>query len=208
MAFLFPVKQNAERISKYKEHIDEVKYDKINFPVKLKDISKIENMNYIKFNLFGVDDKQSIYPLYISNKICDKICNLLLIENDNKNHYIWIKDFNKLMNSQSKHKDKLFFCYYCLQHFTSENILKKHAEGCLKINGTKKVKMPCKNRNIFFTNYHKQLMVPFVIYADFECITVPINEKHGNNTEAYQELKACDYGYKIVCQYDDKYSKA
>ena len=55
--------------------------------------------------------------------------------------------------------------------------------------------------------YHKQLMAPFVIYADFKSITVPINEKHGNNTEAYQEHKACGYGYKIVCQYDDKYSK-
>ena len=40
LAFLFPVKQKAERISKYKEHIDKVKYDKINFPVKLKDIPK------------------------------------------------------------------------------------------------------------------------------------------------------------------------
>ena len=24
---------------------------------------------------------------------------------------------------------------------------------------------------------------------------------------AYREHKACGYGYKIVCQYDDKYSK-
>ena len=23
-------------------------------------------------------------------------------------------------------------------------------------------------------------MVPFVIYADFECITIPIKEEHGN----------------------------
>ena len=38
-------------------------------------------------------------------------------------------------------------------------------------------------------------------------ITVPINEKHGNNTEAYQEHKTCGYGYKIVCHYDDKYGK-
>ena len=85
--------------------------------------------------------------------------------------------------------------------------MKSHAEGCLKIIGTKKIKMPCKNKNIFFMNYYKQLMAPFVIYADFECITVPINEKHGNNTEAYQEHMACGYGYKIVCHYDDKYSK-
>ena len=74
----FLLKKNAGRISKYKEHIDKVKYDKINFPV-----------NDIKFNIFGVHNKQSIYSLYISNKICDKTCNLLLIEN----HYVWIKDF-------------------------------------------------------------------------------------------------------------------
>ena len=190
-----------------KKYIDKVKYDKINFPVKIKDIPKIENMNDIRFNVFDVDDKQSIYILSISMKICDRTCNLLLIENDNKNHYVWIKDFNKLMNTQSKHKHKLFFCYYCLQHFTSENTLKNHSEVCLKINGTQKVKMPCKNKNEFFTNYHKQLMASFVIYADFECITVPIKGEHGKQTVAYQERKACGYGYKIVCQYDDKYSK-
>ena len=50
-------------------------------------------------------------------------------------------------------------------------------------------------------------MAPFVIYADFECITVPIKEEHGKQTVAYQEHKAYGYGYKIVCQYDDKYSK-
>ena len=132
MTFLFTVK-NAGRITKYIEHIDKVKYDKIN-SVKIKDIPEIENMNDVKSNVFGVDNKQSIYPLYISNKICDKTCNLLLIEN----HYVWIKDFNKLMNTQSKHKHKLFFCYYCLQHFTSEHILKTHTEVCLKINGAQK----------------------------------------------------------------------
>ena len=61
--------------------------------------------------------------------------------------------------------------------------------------------------NVCFTNYHKQLMAPFVIYADFECIAVPIKEEHGKQTVAYQEHKACSYGHKIVCQYDNKYSK-
>ena len=62
-------------------------------------------MNDIKFNVFGVDDKESIYPLYISKNNCDKTCNLILIEN----HYVRIKDFNKLMNTQSKNGRKLFF---------------------------------------------------------------------------------------------------
>ena len=98
------------------------------------------------------------------------------------------------MNSQSKDGHRLFFCYLCLQHFTSEEILKNHAKCCLKINGTQKVKMPCKNKNIFFMNYHKQLMASFVIYAYFECITVLI-KKSMEITEAYQEHKGCGYGY-------------
>ena len=114
------------------------------------------------------------------------------------------------MNSQPK-KEKTdidyFFVIIVYNILHQEKILKNLAESCLKINGTQKVKIPCKNKNIFFMNYHKHLMAPFVIYADFECITVPINEKHGNNTVAYQEHKVCGYGYKTVCQYDDKKSK-
>ena len=104
------------------------------------------------------------------------------------------------MNTQSKDGHKLFFCYYCLPHFTSENILKNHTEVCLKINRTLKVKMPQKdkkkkqkkqkkknNNNIIFTNFHKQSMVRFVIYADFECMIVLIKEEHRKQTVAYLE---------------------
>ena len=131
-----------------------------------------------------------------------------------------VKDFNKLMNTKSKNNHKLFFYYYCLQHFTSENILKNHTEVCFKINGAQKVKMPKKRKkkkkkknkkkkkkNKFFTNYLKQLMAPFVIYANFECIAVPIKKEHGKQTVVYQEHKPCGFDYKIACQYDDKYSK-
>ena len=64
--------------------------------------------------------------------------------------------------------------------------------------------MPCKNKNILFTKYHKQLIAPFVIYADFECITVPKKEKHDKKkkkkkkTVAYQKHKACGYGYNSM----------
>ena len=78
MAFLFSVKQNAERISNYNRYINKVKYDKIDFSVKIKGIPKIENMNDdIRFNVYGATKDQTIYPLYTSYKICDKTCNLL-----------------------------------------------------------------------------------------------------------------------------------
>ena len=82
----------------------------------------------------------------------------------------------------------------------------------LKKNGTQAVKMPQKGNNILkYNNFHKQQQVPFVIYADFEAITEKISGCHPNNnksyTEAYQKHTDCGFGYKLVCCYDDKYSK-
>ena len=38
---------------------------------------------------------------------------------------------------------------------------------CLSINGTQSVRLD--KRTIDFKNYFKQIPVPFIIYADFEC---------------------------------------
>lgn len=69
--------------------------------------------------------------------------------------------------------------------------------------------MPDKDNNniLKFQNFHKQLQVPFVIYADFEAITEKAQDCLPNNeesyTESYQKHTDCSYGYKLVCCYDD-----
>ena len=76
------------------------------------------------------------------------------------------------MYNQSKHKERKHFCMYCLQCFSSERVLVKHANNCLTINGAQAINMPKQGENIpKFNNFHKQLPVPFVTYADFEAIT-------------------------------------
>ena len=58
---------------------------------------------------------------------------------------------------------------YCLQCFSSESILVKHTNNSLTINDKQAINMPKKGENILkFDNFHKQLPVPFVMYADFE----------------------------------------
>ena len=127
-------------------------------------------------------------------------------------HYVLIKDFNKFMNNQTKHKERKHFCMHCLQCFSSERVLNDHKENCITVNGKQAIKMPDKNDNILkFNNFHKQQAVPFVIYADFEAITEKIQGCQQNDeksfTEAYQKHTDCGYGYKLVCCYDDKYTK-
>ena len=66
--------------------------------------------------------------------------NLLLINDENKSHYVYIKDFNKFMFNKTNQKTKKYFCRYCLQCFSSKRVLVEHKETSLKINGKETVK--------------------------------------------------------------------
>ena len=71
--------------------------------------------------------------------------------------------------------------------------------------------MPEEGSTIKFENYHKQLRAPFVIYDDFEALTEKIQKCQQDDgksfTEKYQKHVDCGFGYKVVCCYNDKYSK-
>ena len=209
---LNPQDRNPQRIKKSdKAFIQNLNYSGIEFPVTTKQYNKIEKHNEININVFGYEEKQK-YPIYVSKEKYEDCMNLLLItENENK-HYVLIKDFNKFMYNQTKHKERKHFCMHCLQCFSSERVLTDHKENCIQVNGTQAIKMPTKDDNILkFNNAHRQLPVPFVIYADFEAITEKIHGCQPNDdksyTEAYQRHTDCGYGYKVVCCYDDKYTK-
>ena len=212
--YLNPKDRNPQRITKSdNKYIQDkiVNYDGIEFPVTTKQYNKIEQQNDIRINVFGYENKQ-FFPIYISSERYEKHMELLLITEETKTHYVLIKDFNKLMYNQTKHKDRKHFCMYCLQCFSSERVLNDHKENCIVINGKQAIKMPMRDNNILrFNNHHKQQPTPFVIYADFEAITEKILGRQKNHApsyiEAYQRHKDCGSGYKVVCCYNDKYSK-
>ena len=62
-----------------------------------------------------------------------------LLIDDDKSHYVYIKDFNTFMFHKTKNKNKKWFCKSYLQCFSSENVLIKHKEDCLRINGVQSV---------------------------------------------------------------------
>ena len=208
---LIPQNKNPQRITKTdKNFIKQLDYSNIEFPVTVKQINKIEKQNDIRIKLFGYEEKQK-FPIYISQEKFQDHLELLLINKDKKNHYVLVKNFNKFMFDQTKHNCKKHFCMYCLQCFSREDVLAEHVKNCLSINGKQAIKMPKKGQHVNFRNYHKQIPAPFVIYADFEAITekvhgcLPNNEK--SYTEAYQKHIDCGYGYKLVCHYNDEFSK-
>ena len=210
--YLNPQEKDPQRIKKIdKEYINQLDYSGIEFPVTVKQYNKIEKQNNININVFGYENKQP-YPIYVSKEKNENNLNLLLITEDNNQHYVFIKDFNRFMFNQTKHEHRKHFCMHCLQCFSSEEVLNNHKDNCIQVNGTQAVKMPEKNKNILkFNNFSKQQPIPFVIYAYFEAITEKISNHQQNNdksyTEAYQKHIDCGFGYKVVCCYDDKYTQ-
>ena len=83
------------------------------FPLDFNDSEKIGDRFQMQVNVFGYENR--IYPVYISKKSYNQKLKLLLITEEDKSYYVFIKDFNRLMFSRTKHEDKKHHCMSCLQ---------------------------------------------------------------------------------------------
>ena len=119
----------------------------------------------------------------------------LLLIDDDKSHYVYIKDFDRFMFHKTKNKNKKWFCKSCLQCFSSDNMLIKHKENCLSITGKQSVKL--EKGIIEFQNYFKQIPVPLKINADFECNLRGVESYEGSYTKKYQDHITCSLLTKL-----------
>ena len=141
---LNPQEKDPQRIKRDdKQYVDKLNYNGTTFPVSQKQYKKIEKQNSIKINAIGYEERQS-YPIHISKETFEDQMNLLLITEEEKKHYVLIRDFNRIMCNQSKHKERKHFCMCCLQCYKSESILTKHVDNCLIVNGKQAINMPKK----------------------------------------------------------------
>ena len=154
-------------------------------------------------NLFGYENGL-VFQIYVSNQKCEDSMDLSLLIDNDKSHYVYIKDFDRFIFHKTKNKNKKWFCRSCLQCFSRESVLIKHKENCLSINGKQSVKL--EKGIIEFENYFKQIPVPFKIYADFECNLRGVESYEGSYTKKYQDHIPCSFAYKVVCV-DDRFTK-
>ena len=204
-------KKQPGRIRKEdKKLASNLNYEGIEFPILKNDYCRVEKQNNICISVFCYENGLN-YPIYVSGEKFNDCMDLLLIFDENKSHYVYIKYFTRFMFSKTKNKNKKYFCKCCLQCFSSEKVLTEHKENCLVINYKKNVKLG--KGSIRFKNYSKQLPAPFKIYAYFVCILsatpkrVKSSDKNnGSYTEKYQDHFPCSFAYKVVCV-DNKFSK-
>ena len=210
---LNPVQKISERIDiKLRETSKILNLEGLKFPVNLSDINKFQNHNYsISVNVFGYENL--IYPLRISkhNYKGESTVNLLLISDDSKQHYCWIKDKSKLVSLQtSKHGHVRYVCFRCLNTFNTEKSLASHHDYCKSYEAIK-IELPEEGSKISFKNYIRSMRVSFIVYADFESFTPQLSTCQPNpeksNTNHYQKHISSEFCYHIKCSDDTLYSQ-
>ena len=191
-----------------------ISFECCEYPMKVCDDTirefEMSNVNRVSINIYQVHEKELqnhytneldlpddvlntnheiIIPIYYTkntNKYAQHIDLLYLIDSEtNKEHFVYIKDFNKLMGSNGKHRT--YYCKHCVQPFSSEEKLKYHINrGCYNIVGTIRV-LPKKDDKWIEYEPHKMVykerLCPFVCHADFECFCVK-EHKHDEEDTA------------------------
>ena len=172
--------------------------EEIDFPTPISQINKLERQNHIALNVYGYQRAVVLYHTFGQPSEMPRINLLLLHDKKGNYHYCWIQHLFRLLFDQNKHKDKTYFCDRCLYGFSREALLINHKDECYGINDrATKIQMSATGENIKFKDYHKQMQVPFVIYADFESIIKPHPAAAGDISEIKSKHQACGYGYHI-----------
>ena len=183
---LHPKDKHDDRLGDLRQYENSLNTKGLTFPMKVKDISKFERLNpdLPSINVFSIDGN-NVYPLRES-KDCKKTIDLFFYEEDGKTHYSLIKNFSRLVRSQitKRTNEILHICKRCFSHFTKPELLEKHIKYCYN-NKSSIVKMPPKDSYLYFKNYYKQLPIPFVAYADFECFTTSMSSCCPNPNNSY-----------------------
>ena len=100
-----PLKEHPGKIGRADKRLASIlNYDGIEFPVQEKDFKQIEVQNNICINVFGCQNKL-VFSIYICDKKFEDVMDLLLLIDDNKSHYVYIKDFDRFTFRKIKIKN-------------------------------------------------------------------------------------------------------
>jgi len=168
---------HPERISKLRSYIDRYDWSGIEFPTPSTQWKKFEKQNpNVALNVLVIEAEKEIRQGYISkyNTERPKCADVLIVEAGNKRHYTAIKSLPTLFRGVTSSHNGDFYCRNCLGSFRTQEALDNHIQAC-KDHDFCYVKMPEEGKNILrYQEGSKSIRVPFVIYADTECILRPI----------------------------------
>eukprot|EP00794_Sanderia_malayensis_P017208 gene17208-biopygen14810 len=195
LSALYPVDKDSHRTTKYDQ--SQLNLEGLTFPINPTNfnmIKKFEDNNNVSINIFSYED-DTVYPGRLTNQTKEKHLNLLLLADDNGNsRYCWIKSLSRLLPGRPghKHNRERFYSNFCVSSCKTQESLNKHIEIC-KQNESQAVTFPAKkDAQPSLSNFKKQMFLPFIIYADFECMLEKMDDP-----SKYQKHTPISYGLYV-----------
>lgn len=208
---------NAYKVSKiFSEVSHKYNFSGLTYPVALKDLPHFERNNYgVSVNIFGLDDNLNVYPLRISHMELRDHTDLLFLKDGDVSHYVYIKDFAKLVSRQLRKKKRtsLVVCKRCLNYIDKskqskpDEWLKEHTRLCGEYSEVR-ISLPSEHAAILnFKQTNQQYRVPVVVYADFESLLIPVNENQWNKEARvrYQEHMVSSFALVVKSTLDEEH---
>ena len=190
LAYLFPIEYNKNITSKFVIHMNKLNLKGLEFPMKVKDIPKFENLNNLNVNDFELTGAV-LTSIHINKNYFQPQIDLLLYEN----HYCLITKLHCLINKDSHMKH---VCRRCFTAFYSNDVLNNHIERCINQHPTN-ITFSWKN-HLKFEHYHMKISVSIRVYADFECI----NQPQKDPKVLFKQIPIA-VGYYIISPFGKKY---
>ena len=205
------IDSHPERITKLQRYEDQYNWQCLEFPVAINKIDKFEKNNEdIAVNVLYIysgqkrgtskdedeeerteekDGKITILRRSDYNTTRSKIVSLLLITSGEKKHYTAVKNLSRLLSRENANSRRAYhYCLNCLNGFRTESSRDKHYANCVDHDAVK-IEMPWKEEDKW-VQYHdgqNQFKVPFAMYANFENILKPMDERY---KDRMNQLKA------------------
>ncbi|XP_011858747.1 PREDICTED: uncharacterized protein LOC105556274 [Vollenhovia emeryi] len=187
---------------------------RISILTTLKQIRKFERLNDISVNVFTTREEKkdgTIVPLHLTDRKRDIHINLLYLSDSRygsqEGHFAWIKNLSRLVGSQvTRQTNKKYICDRCLHYFHSRERLSTHIMDCERMNDCAIVLPNEDDRWLSFRNYERKERLPYVVYADLECVLEKEREESefvSRNRFAYQHHTAFSVGYYVRCVRDE-----
>ena len=208
------IDNHPEKTSKIKPFTNQYNWKNIDFPPTNKDWKKFELNNEVAFNILYIShNTRKIQVAYKSknNLTCDKQVILLRITNGEKWHYLTVKNLPGLLRGiTSTHKED-FYCLNCFDSYRTKNKLESHKK-IFENHNYCNVEMPTKNNNIIKYNQgEKSIKLPFVVYADLECLPEKMStcQNNPNESSTTEITKHTPSGCSIFthCSFDQTINK-
>ena len=169
-----------------------ISWENINYPLNIEDIHIFENNNKnISVNVWN----DNLLKLYQTKNKTHNIINLMLLSNEGKNHYIYIKNINKAIKCE-RMKDKKLFCDKCNRFY-----LQKRNHICNSYKGETQINFKEEEIKFSSKNAYKLQIGSFILYYDFEAFLLDNDDE-----KLYNKHEINSYAYYVVCSFNEEYN--